>query len=349
MEQQSTLDINISWGTIFKISLTAIILYFLYLVEAIVVLFIFSFIISVLFNFLIDNLEKKRIPRAISTPFLYFTVFFLISFFLYKTAPIFINEVQTFTRNIPYYFEQISPILNRLGVQVANNTQSLSILLENWLGKAGSNIFNALFSVFGGAFSTVFIISLAFFISLERDLVERILILFLSPRYDRQISYFLLKAKKKVGSWFISRLIAILFVGVSCYILLTVLDVRYAFILSLFAGLMDIIPILGPFFASIIIGILIALVSWFQAVFFFIGFIIIQFLEGNLILPLLFKRFMGIPPAVVLVSLTIGFRLWGIVGAILIIPLAGIIFEVANDYIRKERGKYLEKQGPGVI
>jgi predicted PurR-regulated permease PerM len=58
---------------------------------------------------------------------------------------------------------------------------------------------------------------------------------------------------------------------------------------------------------------------------------------------------MGIPPAVVLIALTIGFRLWGVVGAILVIPLAGIIFEVGNDYIKKEREKYLEKGESEVI
>jgi predicted PurR-regulated permease PerM len=343
------LNFNISWGTISKIALAAIALYFLYLVRDMVILFLFSFIVSVLFNFPIDNLEKKRIPRAITAPLLYFSVFFLISFFLYQTAPIFINEIQSFTQKIPYYFQEISPILSHLGVQAAENTESLTTVLKGWLEGASKNILNALFSLFGGASSSIFVISLAFFISLERDLAGRILTLFLSPQYDRQISYLLSRAKKKIASWFISRLIGVLFVWGGCYILLTVLDVRYAFILSLFAGLMDIIPILGPFFASIVIGILIALLSVFQATFFFIGFIIIQFLQDNLILPLIFKRFMGIPPAVVLMAIPIGFRLWGVIGAILVIPLAGIIFEVTNDYIRKEKQKYQEKREPEII
>ena len=335
MEQQSIL--NISWGTIFKICLAVICLYILYLIRDIVVWFIFALVISILFNFLIDPLERKRIPRAVGATFSYLSVFVLLSFFIYKTAPIFLSEIKEFTQNIPQYLQQISPLLQKFGILASQNSQSLVETLEVNLEKAGGSIFNALFSIFGGAFSTIFIISLAFFISLEKGLVERVLVTFSSSGYHKYLHHLLERSKRKVGGWFISRVIGVLFVGVTTYIVLRIFNVEYAFILSLLAGIFDFIPIVGPILAGLVITFIVALTSLFQALFVLLALIIIQILEGNLVLPLLFKKFIGMPPALVLIALAVGGKLWGILGAILVIPLAGIVFEILRDYLEKQR------------
>ena len=189
MDQESIL--NISWGTIFKICLAVISLYILYLIRDIVVWFIFALVISVLFNFLIDPLEKRKIPRAIGAGVSYLSIFVLLSFFIYKTAPVFLFEIKEFTQNIPQYLEQIAPFLQKFGILVSQNSQSLAQTLGVNLEKAGGNIFNALFSIFGGAFSTIFIISLAFFISLEKGLVERILTTFFSSGHHKYLRHLL--------------------------------------------------------------------------------------------------------------------------------------------------------------
>jgi predicted PurR-regulated permease PerM len=336
MEQQSILNIN--WGTIFKICLAVICLYIVYLIRDIVVWFIFALVISILFNFLVDPLEKKRIPRVVGATVSYFGIFVLLSFFIYKTAPILLSEIKGFTQNIPQYLQQISPLLQKFGILAFRNTQSLIETLEVNLDKVGGNIFNALFSIFGGVFSTIFIISLAFFISLEKDLAERILITFSPSGHHEYLRYLLERSKKKVGGWFISRIIGVLFVGVATYIILKIFNVEYAFILSLLACIFDLVPIVGPILAGLIITFIVALTSLFQALFVLSSFIIIQILESNLVLPLLFKKFVGMPPALVLVALAVGGKLWGILGAVLVVPLAGIIFEVLGNYLERKKG-----------
>jgi len=107
--------------------------------------------------------------------------------------------------------------------------------------------------------------------------------------------------------------------------------------LALFAGLTNIIPIVGPIIAGIIIALIAALDSWLKAALILIVFIIIQQIEGNILTPVLTKRFIGLPPALVLISLLIGGKLWGILGAILAIPLAGIVFEFTKDFLKKRK------------
>ena len=340
MNQESIL--NISWGSIFKVCIAVMSLYILYLIRDVVVWFIFALIISTLFNFLIDSFEKKRIPRIVTATFLYFSIFVLLSFFIYKTAPMFLSEVKEFSQNVPGYFQQVSPILEKFGIQITQDTESFASNLEIGLGRASQSIFNALFVIFGGVFSTVFIISLAFFISLEKGLVEKILITFSSVKHHKYLRYLIERSKKKVGAWFISRIIGMFFVGVLTYFVLKVFNVNYAFILSLLVATFDFVPMIGPILGGLIVAAIVALSSPIQALFVLIAFVIIQILESNLLLPLLFKKFIGIPPSLVLISLVVGGKLWGILGAILIIPLVGIIFEVLSDYL--ERSKKMEEK-----
>jgi len=346
MDQESIL--NISWGSIFKVCIAIISLYILYLIKDIVVWFIFALVISTLFNFLIDSFEKRRIPRAITATFLYFGIFILLGFFVYKTAPMFLSEVKEFSQSIPGYFRQASPILEKFGVQIAQDATSFTSNLEIGLNQASQNIFNALFTIFGGVFSTIFIISLAFFISLEKGLIEKILITFSSIKHHKYLRYLIERSKKKVGAWFVSRIIGMFFVGILTYFVLRVFNVNYVFILSLLVAIFDFVPMIGPIFAGLIVTFIVALTSPIQALFVLIAFIIIQILEGNLLLPLLFKKFVGIPPSLVLISLVVGGKLWGLLGAILIIPLVGIVFETLNDYLEKLK-KIKESQETTIV
>ena len=81
----------------------------------------------------------------------------------------------------------------------------------------------------------------------------------------------------------------------------------------------------------------VAMTSWLKAAFFLAAFIVIQQIEGNILTPVLTKKFIGLPPALVIVSLLVGGKLWGIMGAILAIPLAGIFFEFIGDFLRRRK------------
>ena len=63
----------------------------------------------------------------------------------------------------------------------------------------------------------------------------------------------------------------------------------------------------------------------------------LQQVENSVLSPLLSKKFVGLPPTLVLIALAIGGELWGILGAILAIPLFGILFEFLRDFLKKKR------------
>ncbi len=339
MSQQA---ITISWGTILKILAAVICLYILYLIKDIIVWFVFALIIGILFNFIIDFLEKKKIPRVAATIILYLGIFAALSFFIYKTAPILLSEIKGFSQNLPQYLQRISPFFEKIGVETFRTTENLTQALEQSLGKASENIFSALFSVFGGAASTLLIIFLAFFISLERNFGERILAALAPRRYKGYLLDLWRRSKQKVSGWFVARIIGALFVGGLTYLILRILNVEYALILSLLAGILDFIPIVGPLIAGLAIAFIVSLNSLFQAGFVLITFFIIQLLENNLLFPLIFKKLTGLPPVLVLAAFAVGAKLWGVLGAILAIPLAGVFFEILKDYLARRKRNNVE-------
>lgn len=335
MNQEKILDI--SWKTILKISLAVVAFYIFYFVRDVFIWFVFALVISILFNPAIDFLQKKRIPRVISTLLVYFAILGFFSVLLWLIIPLLVSEIRQFLQAFPNYFEKISPPLKGLGLEAFTNIESFIKTLGNSLEASASNILNVLFSVFGGFFSTIFVLITAIFISLEERIVEEALILIFPKKYENLALTLWAKSQKKVAGWFAARLIACLFVGLASGIALLLFNVEYPYILALFAGVLNFVPFVGPLLTGILFFLMIFPTEFLKAIFVLVVFILIQQVENNILSPILMKKIVNIPPVLVLISLVIGAKLWGFLGSLLVIPLAGILFEFIKDFLQKRK------------
>jgi len=333
--------LHLSWDSISKVFFLIVCLYVLFVIKDIIVWFIFALILAVIFNYLIDILEQKRIPRLLSAVVLYSLVFALLGFFVYKTAPVLLNEIDDFIENLPVYLQKVSPLFEKFGVESFKSKSQLLESLRNSLDTAGSSSFGALTAIFGSVSSMVLVLAMAFFISIEKGFTIKLLGAFSPKKYHSYLFGLWGRARKKISGWFITRLIGVLFVGSLTYVVLLVLNVKYAFLLAVIAGLLDLVPIVGPLIAGVMLFSMVSLSSFVQGVFVALCFLIIQQLENNLLFPILFKKFVGVSPVLVLIALAVGAKLWGVLGAILAIPLAGVIFEVIKDYLQKKKNQTL--------
>ncbi len=329
--------LDISWRTILKISVAVAIFYLIFSVKDILIWFIFALTISVLFNPAINFLQKKRIPRSVGVILTYVGTFGMLSFLIYLIVPLFTSEIQAFLASFPEYFERISPPLKGLGFQAFENLESFLKAFGKTLEGMAGNIFSALFAIFGGVFTTFFVIIIAIFLSLEEKSVEKGLMLLFPKKYETQVVNIWGRCQKKVAGWFGGRLIACLFVGVFSYILFLLCNVKYPFTLAMFAGVFNFIPYVGPLLTGVILFLIIFPIDPFKSIFVLIVFVIIQQIENSILTPILMKKFVGLPPALVLLSLVIGGTLWGLMGAILAIPLFGILFEFLKEFLQRRR------------
>jgi len=335
MDEETILDI--SWGTILKIAITFLGFYILYLIKDILIWTMFALIISVLFEPAIAFLQKRKIPRVLATIFIYIATFGVFGFSIYLIAPIFVSEIQQFTQLFPQYFEKVAPPLKGLGFKAFESFETFTKTIEDWLVGASSDIFSALFSFFGGIFSAITLFTLAVFFSLEEKGIEKAIELISPKKKETYILDLWKKCQSKVSGWFGARILSSFFVGSAVFLACYIFNIKYALSFAFLAGILDIIPMIGPLIAGVIIFIFSALDSWLQGIFILIAFLLIQQIEGNILTPLLTKRFIGLPPVLVLIALMVGGKLWGILGAILIIPLVGIIYEFSKDFLKKRK------------
>ena len=337
MEQQERV-LDISWATILKIAAALFCFYLIYLIRDILIWFIFALIISILFGPAVNFLRKRKVPRVLSTILVYVSIFGILGGLIYSIAPLFVSEIQQFTQFFPQYFEKIAPPLSGLGITAFESFENFTEAIEGWLTRASTNIFSAIFVVFGGIFYTLTIFAIAIFLSLEEKGVERVIGLLAPKKYEVYVLSLWEKSQLKISRWFGSRILLCIFVGLLTFVACYVLNIEYAVSFGLLAGILDIIPIIGPIITGmIIIAFLVLEGLWIKALFILIIFILIQQIEGNILNPILTKKFIGIPAVLVIIALIIGGKLWGILGAILAIPLFGLFYEFLRDFLRKRK------------
>ncbi len=329
--------LDISWGSIVKIFVAVLGLYMFFLVKDILLWLIFGMVISILFNPIIEFFVALRVPRVVAAVGIYLASFGLLALMIYAMAPFFTIELQRFSERFPEYFNSISPPLKDLGLVAFSDVQGLVDVLNKNAEAIASGVLNGLFAVLGGIVSTIFVLSMALFVSLEERTIERGISFLFPKRYEALAFNIWRKSQKRVSGWFLSRIISSLFVGLLTYFTLLIFDVRYPVSLSVIAGVTNFVPIVGPLIAGLLIAVVVGLDSPLRALFMVGAFTLIQQIENNVLTPLLSRRFVGLHPVLVLISLAIGGRLWGMMGAFLAVPLVGILFEFLHDFTERKK------------
>ena len=331
-------SLDISWKTILKVLITGFALYLAFLSRHIILWLLFAVIISLLVEPIIKFLRRIYIPKFIAVALVYLSILAAIGLIIYFTAPILIFEVNQFMQNIPDYFAKVNPFLKDIGIDAAKNFDSFSSSFLSNIKDNSSSIIRAASVFFGGVSSTIFIFTLAFFISLEEKGLESFLVLMVPKRYESTVVSIAKRSQFKVAAWFGVRILACLFVGAASFVVLFLLGVKYAFILSLISGVLNFVPYIGPAITSIIVLSSVGVSgSWIVAIYAIVALLIVQQIENNLITPLLSKKFLDFPPVLVLLSLLIGGTIFGFLGMIFLVPVAGIIYEFVKEFLEKRK------------
>ncbi len=325
--------LDISWETITKVFIAGFVFYILFLARNVIIWFFFALIVSLMLDEPVNFLRRLRIPKIVSVILVYLAIFGLLGLIIYFTAPIFIYEFNQLLKNIPAYFENINPILKGLGINLANNFEDLTANLVASLQDSSSGIVRAVAVFFGGISSTFVIFTLAFFISLEEKGVEKVLALLVPKKYEKHVVVIFEKAQLKVSGWFGARILACIFVGAASFIVFFLLGIKYAFILALLSGVLNFVPYVGPTI-TLIVSILFvgASTSWIVALYVLIALLVIQEIENKMLTPILMKKFIDLPPVLVLLALLVGGILFGFLGMIFVVPVSGIIYEFVKEF-----------------
>lgn len=220
------------------------------------------------------------------------------------------------------------PLSDRLGRQVSGVAKYLFPFLSST------------FAVFAGIILIVF---LAIYIAAEPDVYHGGL-MHLFPHHARKRAGEVLSAMATVlRKWLVTQLIAMLVIGTITTIILLALDVKAAFALGALAGLLEFVPTIGPLLSAIPAVAMGFLDSPDKALAVAIAYGAIQFLENHLLIPLLMKGGVNIPPALTVVSQALMAMLFGFLGLMVAVPLlAAIMVPVKMLYVEGVVGDDME-------
>jgi predicted PurR-regulated permease PerM len=127
-------------------------------------------------------------------------------------------------------------------------------------------------------------------------------------------------------------------IGLLVYLGLMILGIQHALLLAFIAACFELIPIFGPILSAIpAVIVAFATVGATEGILVIGLYLIIHQFENNLLYPLVVKKIVGISPILVIIALTIGFKLAGFLGAILAVPIAAGILEYIHDYEKGRR------------
>lgn len=321
--------IEISSKTIIFAVLFVLSLFVLWQIKELIFSLFIAFIISGALKQPVNFLETKKIPRAVASFFIYFAFIFIIFYLFVLIIPPLSGEILVLFKSLPQIIYKIAPTLSsNFNINfLFNNIPSLANETINIIRTTLSNV------VF--ITSTLFF---SFYLILEKNMITRLLSNFFDESKLHQISLVTERAQKRMAGWFWGEVVLMMIVGTMTYLGLSIFHVRYALALAVLAGLLEVVPNLGPI-ASTIPAFIIGLSQSYALGFSMITlYFIIQQLENNLIVPVVMKKAVGIHPIITLIALVVGGKLAGIMGVILAIPTT-IFFETLLSEAIKAQNK----------
>jgi predicted PurR-regulated permease PerM len=282
-----------------------------------------AFILMSALRPIIRILKAKKIPNAVAVSVVYFTFLLFFGFLFFIVIPPIVLETSNLVRTLPGIIQQLSP-------EVANSfhVESLTQYIPD--------ITNQIFSIIGGVFSNlIFVVSTLFFgfyLLLEEDIVTKFILHFFEEKKAKAITTALNKSERQMSAWFWGELTLMTVIGLMTFIGLQFIGVKYALPLAVLAGLLEVVPNIGPIIAAIPALLIASAQSPFLGLSTVALSVIIQQLENNLVVPVIMKKAVDLNPIITLIVLILGGNLGGVLGLLLSIPAYLLIEAFVREF-----------------
>lgn len=331
--------------------------------------FVFNIISNNLMRYSIKwfDIKDTKIKRIISNVLSVLIVFAVFVAFVGIVIPRILFSIQLLLTNFPQMIYElyiwlldvtknidvIHDSLKNLDINAFSTfaIDNVSKKISSWLVSGGANdIFGSIFTILSTTFSwfaQAFItIVFSFLLLFNKEQVVRetksLLKAYLPEKnYDRVRHVLKLIVRiftSYVGGTCLECLILASLVTVGSLIL----KIPYAFLVGLVVGIGALVPMFGALVAAILCAFFIAMTSPVQGLTFIIMFICIQQVEGNFIYPHVVGKSVGFPPMYIIVAITIGANVAGIIGIIIFIPICSCIYQLVSEDVLNRLQKVKE-------
>jgi predicted PurR-regulated permease PerM len=300
----------------------------------VVVLVLISILLAAALDPVVDWIRRRsRFTRATTVLAVYAVFTVLVAALLLLVVPAAVDELTTLSERAPELLEDVRTMIGGL------EPEALRTALERMIDTAAQSlaapavaspdaeiIVQASLTAADAVISVITVLSLTFFWMVGREPMQRFGLALLPAHQRAGVREGWNVAESRLGLWVRGQLLLMTTVGVASTVAYFVLGLENALVLGLIAGIAEIIPIVGPALGAIP-ALVSALVTGGPELALLVAgvYVVIQVLEGNVLVPMVMKNAVGLPPFLVIVSLLVGAAVAGLVGALLSIPVAATI------------------------
>jgi predicted PurR-regulated permease PerM len=308
-----TTKVEISHKTIIFTFSFLVLAWFLYSIRDLILGIFVALLIMVILNPLANRLSKYKIPRAVSVLIVYLLGLSVLGVVIWALVPPLVEQTGNFVNGLPAYLENVG-FISRFGNQGLEQ-------ITSQLGSIPAQVAKLTLSLLSNFMGVLTVLIFAFYFLVARDKLDDQLIFLFGKEKRKEISETIDRLEVKLGGWARGQIILMLLVGVSTYVGLVLLGIPHALPLGILAGLFEIIPYFGPVLAAVpatVIGFGTSPVMGFAVL--LLSFLIQQ-LENYIFVPKVMEKSAGVSPIITLIALAIGFRVAGITGVVISVPV----------------------------
>jgi len=306
-----------------------------------------AIILSYLLSPLVDKLQKYRFPHWLAVSVVFLIFFGILFVALLILVPALIKQISSLVTDVPrmmrLFQEQLALLPERYPELLSDELVSQWIgsldlsqvgqQLSGWLPNVVTFSLNTLPSVIGVLIYVVVVPLMVFFILKDR---ERLWTDFKSmlPVQRRLMNQIAMEMNQQIANYIRGKVIEIVIVGGVSFITFTLLGLDYAALLGVLVGFSVLIPYIGATIVTLPVF-AIGVFQWgFGADLYWVlfAYLIIQMLDGNVLVPLLFSEAVNLHPVSIIVSVLIFGGLWGFWGIFFAIPLATLVKAIVSAW-----------------
>lgn len=315
--------VEVSHKTIFFTVLFIITLWVLVQIKDILLLLFISFILMSALSTVVDNIEKMRVPRALTILLIYIIVLSVLGIVGSVIFPPLVTQSVKLISKLPDFINSVLP----------DSRIDIETIIQQVI-PVGEGVVRFSVGIFSNFITIITLLVFTFYFLLERKKLEDDLINFIGIDAGKKIFSVITEVEIKLGAWTRGELALMTIIGITTYIGLIILKIDYALPLAIFAGILEIVPIIGPIISAVPAVLVAFSVSPGLALVVVVLYTLIQQLENHLIVPTVMRKAVGLRPLVTILALMIGGRLAGVGGALLAIPILLTLQVVVGNLLK---------------
>lgn len=261
-----------------------------------------------------------------------------------------INSLQDWVFSKMSYWKALQDLAEQLSVDWTDIAQKLSVFIQNMATSMVNSGIGAVTNIIGAIvnFFIGFVFAVYLLMAKEKlaGQIKQVLFAVFKEDTAEKILYVCSLSSRTFSKFISGQCLDACILGVMFFIAMTILKMPYAMLISVLIAFTALIPMVGAFIGCAIGALLILMVSPFKSLIFIIMFLVLQQLEGNLVYPHVVGNSVGLPSIWVLVAITIGGNLMGVVGMIIFIPISSVAYSLFRLFVKdrlKKKGIPKEK------